>query len=146
VATLDVTLEQLKRSDKNALIDLITTHQSKVQSIHSHHFISLLTEKQKLCMVYERQLQNSLYDEVLDTCQCARDACKSVQSYDMLSKQGLIWMKEWRSKFSQIADNQDELADRLRDMEVMEEQLQEYSRNYLPTNALPPPFKHAYSS
>ena len=97
-------------------------------------------------MVYERQLQNSLYDEVLDTCQCARDACKSVRSYDMLSKQWLIWMKEWRSKFSQIADNQDELADRLRDMEVMEEQLQEYSRNYLPTNALPPPFKHAYSS
>jgi hypothetical protein len=45
----------------------------------------------------------------------------------MLSKQGLIWMKEWRSKFSQIADNQDELVDRLCDMEVMEEQLQEYS-------------------
>ena len=36
-------------------------------------------------------------------------------------------MKEWRSKCSQIADNQDELVDRLRDMEVMEEQLQEYS-------------------
>ena len=80
-------------------------------------------------MVNERQLQNSLYNEVLvlDTRQRARYACKSVQSYDMLSKQRLIWMKEWRSKFSQIADNQDELVDRLCDMEVMEEQLQEYS-------------------
>jgi hypothetical protein len=36
-------------------------------------------------------------------------------------------MKEWRSKCSQIADNQDELVDHLRDIEVMEEQLQEYS-------------------
>ena len=78
-------------------------------------------------MVNEWQLQNSLYDEVLDTRQHARDACKSVQSYDMLSSQRLIRMKEWRSKCSQIADNQDKLVERLRDMEVMEEQLQEYS-------------------
>ena len=104
VATLDATLEQLKGSNKNALIDLITTHQSKIQSIHSHHVSSLLAEKQKLqlCMVNERQLQNSLYNEVLDTCQLARDACKSVQSYDMLSKQWLIPMKEWRSKFPKL--------------------------------------------
>ncbi len=36
-------------------------------------------------------------------------------------------MKEWRSKYSQIADTQDELADCIPDMEVMEQQLQEYS-------------------
>jgi hypothetical protein len=77
-------------------------------------------------MINERQLQNSLYDEVLDTRQCVRDACNSVRSYDVLSSKRLIRMKEWRSKCSQIADNQDELVDRLRDMEVMEEQLQEY--------------------
>ncbi len=78
-------------------------------------------------MVNERQLQNSLYDEVLDTRQRARDACKLVRLYDMLSSQRLIRLKEWRSKCSQIADNQDKLVGRLRDMEVMEEQLQEYS-------------------
>jgi hypothetical protein len=77
-------------------------------------------------MVNKRQLQNSLYDEVLDTRQRVRDACKSVRLYGVLSSKRLIRMKEWRSKCSQIADNQDELVDRLRDMEVMEEQLQEY--------------------
>ena len=78
-------------------------------------------------MVNEWQLQNSLYDEVLDISQHARDACKSAHSFDNLSSQRLIHMKEWRSKCSQIADNQDELVDCLHDMEVMEEQLQEYS-------------------
>ena len=78
-------------------------------------------------MVNKRQLQNSLYDEVLDTRQQARDASKTARLSDSLSSQRLIRMKEWRSKCSQIADNQDELVDRLRDMEVMEEQLQEYS-------------------
>ena len=129
VATLDATLEQMKRSHKDALIDLMTTHRCKICSIHSQHFSNLLAEKQKLRirMVNGRQLQNSLYDEILDTRQRARDACKSIRSYDILSLQRLICMNEWRSKCSQIADNQDELVDRLRDMEVMEEQLQEYS-------------------
>ncbi len=36
-------------------------------------------------------------------------------------------MKEWRSKCSQLADSQDELVDCLRNMEVMEQRLQEYS-------------------
>ena len=75
----------------------------------------------------ERQLQNSLYNEVLANCQYARVAYKSVQLPHYLSSQRLICMKEWRSKCSQIADNQDELVDCLHDMEVMEEQLQEYS-------------------
>ena len=43
------------------------------------------------------------------------------------SSQRLICIKECRSKCSQIAENQDELVDCLHDMEVMEEQLQEYS-------------------
>jgi len=102
VATLDTTLEHLKRSHKDSLIDLMTTHRSKICSIHSQHFSNLLAEKQKLrlCMVNERQLQNSLYDEVLDTRQRVRDACKSVRSYDVLSSKRLIRMKEWRSKCS----------------------------------------------
>jgi len=78
-------------------------------------------------MVKERQLQNSLYDEVLDTRQRAREDCKSARSFDNLSSQLLIRMKEWRSKCFQIADIQDKLVDRPRDMEVMEDQLQEYS-------------------
>jgi hypothetical protein len=129
VAAFESTLEQLKRSHENAMIDLTTAHRRRVSSIHSRHFSSLIAEKQKLRlrMVNERQLQNSLYDEVLDTRQRVRDACKSVQSYDVLSSKRLIRMKKWRSKCSQIADNQDELVDRLRDMEVIEEQLQEYS-------------------
>ena len=128
VATLDATLEQMKRSHKDALIDLMTTHRCKICSIHSQHFSNLLAEKkkQRIRMVNGRQLQNSLYDEMLDTRQRARDACKSIRSYDILSLQRLICMNEWRSKCSQIADNQDELVDRLCDMEVMEEQLQEY--------------------
>jgi hypothetical protein len=117
------------RSHENALIDLALTHQSKIRSIHSRHFSSLLAEKQKLQLriVNERQLQNSLYDEVLDTRQHARDACKLACLSNNLSSQRLIRMKGWRSKCSQIADNRDELVDRLRDMEVMDEQLQEYS-------------------
>ena len=128
VAAFESTLEQLKRSHENAMIDLTTAHRRRVSSIHSRHFSSLIAEKQKLRlrMINERQLQNSLYDEVLDTRQCVRDACNSVRSYDVLSSKRLIRMKEWRSKCSQIADNQDELVDRLCDMEVMEEQLQEY--------------------
>jgi len=47
-------------------------------------------------MVNEWQLQNSLYDEVLDTHQHARDAYKSARSFDNLSSQRLIRMKEWR--------------------------------------------------
>ena len=78
-------------------------------------------------MVNKRQLQNSLYNEVLDTRQRARDDCKSARSFDNLSSQRLIRMKEWRSKCFQIADIQDKLVDRPRDMEVMEDQLQEYS-------------------
>ena len=78
-------------------------------------------------MVNERQLQNSLYDEMCCTRQHARDACKSARSFDNLSSQRLIRMKEWRSKCFQIADIQDKLVDRPRDMEVMEDQLQEYS-------------------
>ena len=64
VATLDTTLEHLKRSHEDALIDLMMTHRSKIRSIHSQHFSNLLAEKQKLRlrMVNERQLQNSLYD------------------------------------------------------------------------------------
>ena len=68
-----------------------------------------------------------MYNEVLDTRQHARDASKSAHLSNYLSSQQLIRMKEWRQKCSQIADNQDELIDCLRDMEVMEEQLQEYS-------------------
>jgi hypothetical protein len=92
VATLDTTLEHLKRSHEDALIDLMTKHRSKIRSIHSQHFSNLLVEKQKLRlrMVNERQLQNSLYDEVLDTHQRVRDACKSVRSYDVLSSKQLI--------------------------------------------------------
>ena len=129
VAAFEDTLEQLKRSHENAMIDLTATHRRRVRSIHSRHFNSLTTEKQKLRVriADARQLQNSLYDEVLDTRQHARDACKSARSLDKLSSQRLISMKGWRSKCSQIADNQDELVNRLRDMEVMEEQLQEYS-------------------
>ena len=46
VATLDTTLEHLKRSHEDALIDLMTTHRSKILSIHSQHFSNLLAEKQ----------------------------------------------------------------------------------------------------
>ncbi len=129
VAAFEATLEQLKRSHEDAMIDLTTTHRRRVSYIHSRHFSSLSAEKQKLRLriVDARQLQNSLYDEVLDTRQQARDASKTARLSDSLSSQRLIRMKEWRSKCSQIADNQDELVDRLRDMEVMEEQLQEYS-------------------
>jgi len=65
-------------------------------------------------------LRNKSYD-LADTRQRVRDACKSVRLYDVLSS------KRWRSKCSQIADDQYELVDLLCDMEVMEEQLQEYS-------------------
>ena len=56
-----IDLEQLKRSHENALIDLTMTHRSEIRSIHSQHFSSLLTEKQKLRlhMVNERQLQKN---------------------------------------------------------------------------------------
>ena len=129
MAAFEATLEQLKKSHEDAMIDLTTTHRRRVSSIYSWHISSLTAEKQKLrhCMVNERQIQNSLYDEMCCTNQHARDACKSACSFDNLSSQRLIRMKEWRSKCSQIADNQDELVDRLRDMEVMEDQLQEYS-------------------
>ena len=129
VVAFEATLEQLKRSHEDAMIDLTTTHRRRVSSIHSRHFSSLSTEKKKLLhrIVDAWQLQNSLYDEVLVTRQHARDASKTARLSESLSSQRLIRMKEWRSKCSQIADNQDELVDRLRDMEVMEEQLQEYS-------------------
>ena len=78
-------------------------------------------------MVSQRQLQNTLYDEVLDTCQHARVVSKLECSSNSLSSQRLIRMKEWRSKCSQLADSQDELVDRLHNVEVMEQQLQEYS-------------------
>ena len=72
-------------------------------------------------MVSQRQLQNTLYDEVLDTHQHARVVSKLEHSSNSLSSQRLIRMKEWRSKCSQLADSQDELVDRLRNMEVMEQ-------------------------
>ncbi len=78
-------------------------------------------------MVSQRQLQNTLYDEVLDTHQHARVVSKLERSSNSLSSQRLIRMKEWRSKCSQLADSQDELVDRLHNVEVMEQQLQEYS-------------------
>jgi hypothetical protein len=78
-------------------------------------------------MVSQRQLQNTLYDKVLDTCQHARVVSKSERSSNSLSSQQLICMKEWRSKCSQLVDSQDELVDCLCDMEVMEQQLKEYS-------------------
>jgi hypothetical protein len=78
-------------------------------------------------MVSQWQLQNTLYDEVLDTHQHARVVSKSERLSNSLLSQRLIRMKEWRSKCSQLADSQDELVDRLRDMEVMEQQLKEYS-------------------
>ncbi len=78
-------------------------------------------------MVSQQQLQNMLYDEVLDTHQHARVVSKSECSSNSLSSQQLIRMKEWRSKCSQLADSQDELVYCLCDMEVMEQQLKEYS-------------------
>jgi hypothetical protein len=53
--------------------------------------------------------------------------CKSERYLNYLSSQQLIRMKEWRSKCSQLADSQDKLVDRIRNMEVMEQQLHEYS-------------------
>jgi hypothetical protein len=52
VAAFDATLVQLKIFYDNAMIDLTTTHQSRVHSIHSRHFSSLLAEKQKLRGTY----------------------------------------------------------------------------------------------
>ena len=68
LAAFEATLEQLKKSHENAMIDWTTTHRRRVSSLYSRHFSSLAAEEQKLRlrMVNERQLQNSLYDEVLD--------------------------------------------------------------------------------
>jgi hypothetical protein len=71
-------------------------------------------------MVSQRQLQNTLYNEVLDTRQHARVVSKLERCFDSLSSQRLIHMKEWRSKCSRLTDSQDELVDCLRNMEVME--------------------------
>ncbi len=64
VAAFEDTLEQLKTSHENAMIDLTATHRRRVCSIHSRHFNSLTLEKQKLQLriADARQLQNSLYN------------------------------------------------------------------------------------
>jgi hypothetical protein len=129
VASFDASQHQLKKSHENDMMELALAHQSKAHTIHACHASTIFEVKQKLhiCMVSQQQLQNTLYDEVLDTRQHARVVSKSERLSNSLSSQRLIRTKEWRSKCSQLADSQDELVDRLRDMEVMEQQLKEYS-------------------
>ena len=63
VAAFESTLEQLKRSHENAMIDLTTTHRRRVSYIHSWHFSSLSAEKQKLRLriVDARQLHDACH-------------------------------------------------------------------------------------
>ncbi len=111
------------------MMELALAHKSKVHTINARHASTIIEEKRKLriCIVSLWQLQNTLYDEVLDTRRHARVVSKSVHLSHSLSSQRLIHMKEWRYKCSKLADSQDELVDRLRDMEVMEQQLKQYS-------------------
>jgi hypothetical protein len=129
VASFDATLHQLKKSHENDMMELALAHRSKVHTIHARHASTIFEEKQKLRirMVSNRQIQNTLYNEVLDARRHARDMSKSVWSSKSLLSQRLIRMKEWRSKCAQLSDSQDELVDHLRDMEVMEQQLKEYN-------------------
>ena len=129
VASFDATLHQLKKSHENDMMELALAHRSKVHTIHARHASTIFEEKQKLRirMVSNRQIQNTLYNEVLDARRHARDMSKSVWSSKSLLSQRLIRMKEWRSKCAQLSDSQDELVDHLRKMEVMEQQLKEYN-------------------
>jgi hypothetical protein len=69
VASFDATQHQLKKSHENDMMELALTHQNKVHAIHSCHASNIFDEEQKLRrrMVSQWQLQNTLYDEVLDT-------------------------------------------------------------------------------
>ena len=68
-----------------------------------------------------------MYTEVLDYRQDARKAIKAGTISNYLSSQRLKRMKEWRLKCIQSASIKDELVDRQRSIDVMEQRLQEYS-------------------
>jgi hypothetical protein len=89
VASFDATQHQLKKSHENNMMELALAHRSKVHTIHAHHASTIFEVKQKLriCMVSQRQLQNTLYNEVLDTHQHARVVSKSERLSNSLSSQ-----------------------------------------------------------
>ena len=89
-------------SHDNAMAELMLSHRSKVDELASTHAFNLDVEKNNLRqrISSERKLQNALYNEILDSRQIKRDACKSLLSMKMLAAQRLHRMKEWRSRVS----------------------------------------------
>jgi hypothetical protein len=92
----------LQKSHKNAMAELILSQMSKVDKLASTHAFNLNVEKINLRqrIISERKLQNALYNEVLDSRQIKRDACKLLLPMKMLAAQRLHRMKEWRSRVS----------------------------------------------
>ena len=96
------TQDELKESHKRAMAELMSSHRSKVDDLVSTHAFNLNVEKNNLRqrISSERKLQNVLYNEVLDSRQIKRHACKSVRLTKKLAAQRLQRMKEWRSRVS----------------------------------------------
>ena len=96
------TQDELKESHKRAMAELMSSHRSKVDDLVSTHAFNLNVEKNNLRqrISSEQKLQNVLYNEVLDSRQIKRHACKSVRSTKKLAAQRLQRMKEWRSRVS----------------------------------------------
>ena len=132
VASAELSVElmwgQLEKEHKDAMSDLMVASRSKIRDIMYDHVIFLAEEKKKiqLQLITEHQRQNSLYTEVLDYRQDARVARKAGTISIFLSSQRLKRMKEWRLKSIQSASI-NELVDRQRSIDVMEQRLQEYS-------------------
>ncbi len=96
------TQDELKESHKRAMAELMSSHRSKVDDLVSTHAFNLDVEKNTLHqrISSERELRNVLYNEVLDSRQIKRHACKSVWSTKKLAAQQLQRMKDWRSRVS----------------------------------------------
>ena len=92
----------LQKSHENAMAELMLSQRSKVDELASTHAFNLNVEKINLRqrIISERKLQNALYNEVLDSRQIKRDACKLLLPMKMLAAQRLHRMKEWRLRVS----------------------------------------------
>ena len=94
------TQDELKESHKRAMAELMSSHWSKVDDLVSTHAFNLDVEKNtsRQRISSEWELQNVLYNEVLDSQPIKRHACKSVRSTKKLAAQRLQRMKDWRSR------------------------------------------------
>jgi hypothetical protein len=84
------------------MAELMLSHRSNVDDLESTHAFNLNVEKNNLRqrISSEWKMQNALYNEVLDSRQIKRDACKLHLPMKMLAAQRLHRMKEWRLRVS----------------------------------------------